>query len=461
MFNSALWVVLGALFCGIFVFQRSGPSVGPEPQDAILSLKSYSGTMTLHPNVLFETHNLTEVHQAVAFAVQRKERLKVVGSLWSWQPSIGDAEVLVKLAGNLSSPDLIVVGDGWVHAPAGVRVSALYERLDSTTQEVVAIGGCYDHDTAQTLGGLVATNTHHSGQTTMCDVLNSVTIVQFNRTIVVKRDDHLLHETVGGAGLTGVITHINVSTTPRLNWTKPTLQHGIKIGLSLVDEATSLMNYFKDQPPNTRYATYAQVPVAGRLFLTGRYESAVVESDPKPVKGFHKRHGDLSLVSRWVQFLAQKILDTWEAHIISIIALEWFALEESHQYWSDTHHSTERLGFSHVTKLKHMEAEWFLPVDNALQILQYVEDTINEGDDFPKFRTQTLYALRFQHRVVCEASPSFGTDVVCLNFDSYLPTTWAKWRSELLKLEGMVLDRFPDVRIHKGKFGRKIPVWNP
>ena len=108
-----------------------------------------------------------------------------------------------------------------------------------------------------------------------------------------------------------------------------------------------------------------------------------------------------------------------------------------------------------------MEAEWFLPVDKALQILQYVQDTITEGDDFPKLRTQTLYSLRFQHRVMCDASPSFGTDVVCLNFDSYLPTTWSKWRSEVLKLEGMVLDRFPDVRIHKGKFGRKIPVWNP
>ena len=460
MLNSASWVVLGALFCGVFVFQRSSPLGGREPQDAILSLKSYSGTMTLHPNVLFETHNLTEVHQAVAFAVERKKKLKVVGSLWSWQPSIGDAEVLVKLAGNLSSPDLIVVEDEWVHAPAGVRVSALYERLDST-HEVAAIGGCYDHDTAQTLGGLVATNTHHSGQSTMCDVLNSVTIVQFNRTIVAKRDDPLFHKTVGGAGFTGVITHVNVSTAPRLSWTKADLKHGLRIGISLVDEATSLINYFKDQPPNTRYAAYAQVPVAGSLVVTGRYESAVVESDSQPAKGFHKRHGDLSLVSRWVQFLVQRILDTWEAHIISILALEWFAAEESLQYWSDTQHSTERLGMAHITKLKHMEAEWFLPVDKALQILQYVQDTITEGDDFPKLRTQTLYSLRFQHRVMCDASPSFGTDVVCLNFDSYLPTTWAKWRSEVLKLEGMVLDRFPDVRIHKGKFGRKIPVWNP
>ena len=125
MFNSALWVVLGALFCGVSVFQRSSPLGGREPQDAILSLKSYSGAMTLRPNVLFETHNLTEVHQAVAFAVERKKKLKAIGSLWSWQPSIGDAEVLVKLAGNLSSPDLIVVEDEWVHAPAGVRVSAL------------------------------------------------------------------------------------------------------------------------------------------------------------------------------------------------------------------------------------------------------------------------------------------------------------------------------------------------
>lgn len=422
---------------------------------------NFGKTMSWKPGNIVECENIACVMTTISNAKSQGHRVKAYGTGWSWSTTIAsDGDVYILLKGSLADallatfnftnekPSVIVGG--------GVQAFHLYMELQPTGFNIEAKGGCLTAKESQTIGGLLATNVHHSGIKTFYDVVEWIDVVtadgMLQRTF---RDETLFRLTIGGGGRTGIIVQAKFELAPRATYENvQTIQ----------PEDNSFRAFFQGFVDMVSgYEPQEFIGIGLKSTLDSSFSGKLRMSEPSvnPVV-LPPDYGDLSFLADLYR-LADAVLDPllpsslYDLYYLGGLAtvLIGAAPETKGRSGEDLDVACSSSSTPH---LKHQEIEFFVPVDLMNDVGSYLDSRFAESA-FPYIRDHGLFALRFVYGsnsltaangVLHDGS---SPDVVSVNIDSYQRSKWPKYNQELNELLSELSGQFPRlIRTHPGKY---------
>lgn len=158
--------------------------------------------------------------------------VRVIGGGWNWNGQCFSKNdgVTVRLPQNIDDVKISSKGgeDGEnmvVEVPAGVQVIDLVKLLKSMSYQLKSMGYCIHLDKSQTMGGLVATNVHHTGQdfVPFSESCTSVTVIHHNtegenegeyKEHTYTKEDEDFKLFFGTIGTLGIVTKLSFEIEP-------------------------------------------------------------------------------------------------------------------------------------------------------------------------------------------------------------------------------------------------------
>jgi len=442
---------------------------------------------------IFQNHNLNirwtasqvvyaesvqEVVGTVQSAVASGRRVKALGSLWSWNTNIASRgnDIYVRMAGDLASAHEAVI-DTSVSPPtvtvgAGALVYDLYERLAAAGLELASHGACMSSWSSQCVGGVLATNVHHSGIPSFYHTAQWIDVVTSTGLIRAHDGDELFRLTVGGGGRTGVIVRAQFRLIPRSVWRvgPPAVSFfGPYQGFS--SSVRTWMAQFDNRQPGELisglgwgYGIGAPNTTVTLLINSERLndtEASAIRAaglvrDVLPAN-FGVRDGAVE----WARMVT-RILDP--------IAPDWLF----NHWWANnmfgrlagppppppTGYASLDVAVSNGAwpNLEHLEFEFSAPVTIAHQVADFIERRLLHSNDFPTFRHEGAWMMRYGFGAGSYAAGdgilSDGTspNVVWFNSDCFRHSNYPQFEEQFTRFMGELSAAFPRmIRHHPGK----------
>lgn len=429
---------------------------------------NFGQTLSWTPGTVQECDTVDCVRTAILNAKNNGQHVKGFGVGWSWSTTIaGDGDMYIVLRGALADAsttqfDLTATAPTAV-VNGGVQAFHLYMELQSTGFNIEAKGGCLTARESQTIGGLLATNVHHTGIKSFYDVVEWIDVVtadgELQRTF---RDETLFRLTIGGGGRTGIIVGAQFHLAPRATYgTAQNLPQPEDASMKAFFEGFVHLN--SGYKPNEFIGEGVALPnsVASfvRPFFLGKIRMAEPSDNPVILNpGF----GDLSVAAK-IFLVIDAIMDP----ILPPIAYDLFYA--SGLYTILTGAAPESRGKtgedldvacsgSNTPHLKHQQLEFFVPVGLMGAVGAYLDIRFAQGA-FSHIRNHSPFYLRFVYGCNSLTAPNgvlfdgSSADVVAVNIDSFQRSTWAQYNRELNEMMAELAEQFPrQIRTHPGKY---------
>lgn len=431
---------------------------------------NFGETLSWTPGKMVECDSVDCVIATVSAAKSDNQRVKVFGTGWSWSTTIAsDGDTYIQLTGDLADasqaefdldalePSVIVGG--------GVVAFDLYMELQDTGFDIEAKGNCLAASESQTVGGLLATNVHHTGIKTFYDVVEWVEVVTANGLVRTQRDETLFRITIGAAGRTGIIVRVKFLLAPRATYEDVG-------GISQPDD-DSFETFFQDYvdltngyEPMEFIAEGVRVPsITSLLEPTFSAKRRMAEPSPNPAV-LPSNYGDLSFFIKTV-LLPDPLLDLllpadlFDIYYTAMIG-RILTGEQPDRDGKDGEDLDVACSRSTTQQLKHQEIEFFVPVDLLGEVGAFLDKQFAHGF-YPYVYNHALVVLRkvFGSNSLTAAngvlSDGSTPDYVAVNVDGYQRSKWKKFNAEINEMMADLSQKFPLlIRTHPGKYNAPL-----
>ena len=431
---------------------------------------NFGETLAWTPGKMVECDSVDCVIAAVSEAKSDNQRVKVFGTGWSWSTTIAsDGDTYIQLTGDLAdvsqaefdldSPEPSVIVGG------GAVAFDLYMELQNTGFNIEAKGNCLTASESQTVGGLLATNVHHTGVKTFYDVVEWVEVVTANGLVRTQRDETLFRLTIGAAGRTGIIVRVKFLLAPRATYENVD-------GISQPDD-DSFETFFQDYvdltsgyEPMEFIAEGIRVPGITSLLqpsFTAKQRMTETSSNPAVLPS---NYGELSFFLKSV-LLADPLVDLLlPAYIFDIYYTAMIGLildgEQPDTDGTDGEDLDVACSRGSTVHLKHQEIEFFVPVDLMGEVGAFLDKRFAQGF-YPYVKKHALIVLRkvFGSNSLTAAngvlSDGSTPDFVAVNIDGYQRSKWKKYNAEINEMMADISKKFPlMIRNHPGKYNAPL-----
>lgn len=430
-------------------------------------LFNFSATMEWTPGEIKDCASIAEVETAVA---QASGRVKPFGSLWSWSTQIAqDGDTYIRLTGPMADASLIEVVLTEENSPSvivngGVKAFDLYMELQQTAYNIESKGSCLTAAASQTVGGLMATNVHHSGTKSFYEIAEWIEVVTANDGLVrTFRDEPLYRVTVGGAGRTGVIVRVQLQLVPRATYldVENVPQPSDESFQTFFSEFVGLTEGYED---NELIGVGLRKP--GYLTSIGPDSIYLKRRTPTPLPNpavLNANYGKLSIFGRFVTVL-DNITDWFMPPFLhtllgSIFFIYFFDGAQPDRRGTMGEDLDVASSFSNLPNVKHLELELFVPTSLASALGAFLDHKFAAGEYNYIFR-HSLVALRYVPGVnsltAANGVLADGTTpdaFLAVNFDAFQRSRYSRFRAELSAMLADVSAAFPlQIRTHPGKY---------
>jgi len=427
-----------------------------------LTMSTFGDTMSWKPGKLLECNSVDEVIAIVNESKVNGDRVKAYGTGWSWNTAIArDGDTYVSLRGKLADSSTGVQIDTTDHTAivnGGVIVFELYMLLQKAQLDLEAHGACLGADESQTIGGLLATNVHHAGVKTFYDVAEWVDVVTATEGLVrTFQNEPLFQLTIGGKGRTGIIVRAKFNLAPRATY--KTVESAQPVNGSLAAFFESYVLLYEGYDRNELIAMGIK-----HGYKSGQH-CALVKT-PEIMTDVAILPDDYGMFSKLIGYpvlFADTILDRILPpyfYPLSIGLVHTFTLgsqPDPDKEYKDLDVACSGAGVS--TRLKHMEIEFFVPVNLMGAVGAFLDERFAEGA-FPYIQMSAAWALRYTYGVNSLTAPSgimydgvTVTDTVAVNIDSFQRSKWDQYIEELHGMLAELSAQFPrQIRLHPGKY---------
>ena len=470
-FGRKKWLVLASTACTIFAALAT--------KDSVQAKFNFGSTLEWYPGDIRMCSSVDQVLEVVEDAKSSGKRVKAFGTGWSWSTTIaGDGDTYIKLTGDLADATKAKINTSpTTDAPtpsatvgAGVLAFDLYLQLQNTGYNIEAKGNCLTADESQTVGGLLATNVHHTGIRSFYDVVEWVEVVTAESGLVrTLRDEPLFRLTIGGAGRTGVIVNVRFNLTPRDTYervntddiTQPENDTFEAFFQGFVDltspyEPMEFIAYGIRPPGLARLANVQPPYSAWKRMAEPSAKSAILPADFGNISIFAKSYLKVDPCLDFV--LPSFVYDTvYLAALFIVLPGKQPQTEGTTGVDLDVASSD-----TFTVRLKHQELEFFVPVDLLGQVGAYMDYRFDDGC-YPYIRDHGLFALRkvfgcnsltAANGVLADGS---SPDFIAVNIDSYQRKRWEQYNAELNTLLADLSTEFPEkIRTHPGKYNAPL-----
>jgi len=418
------------------------------------------GVISWRPGSVTEAFSSEEVVSIVAAANASMMHRRIIpyGTGWSWNTAIaGDGDNYVLLKGALATEIDINIAAQTATIGAGVKIFDVYMALQGTGLEVEAHGACLTADESQSIGGLLATNVHHSAMKSFFDVAAWVEVVTARDGLVrTFPGETLFRLTVGGKGRTGVIVRAMLNLSPRSTYQ----------GASTPQPSNwSFAAFLGDYPAIHDGYAPGEYITGGILFGQFGYPSYFASGKtPEPMPNASMLPPDFGVLVPTQEKIAlffDGILDrllTPDMYDWVYIMLMFGRLNGPQPSWGEYRDLDVVCSSSGITNLKHFEIEFFVPVGTMGAVGALIDRMFAEGR-FPYIAGNGFWSLRYVYGCESLTAPSgvmadgSVTDVIAINIDCYQKSMWGQFKEEL---DGMLAElgaAFPQqIRHHPGKY---------
>lgn len=388
-----------------------------------------------------------EAEELVRRVSREKGRIVTTSQFrWSWTTSIAvDGAVNAQVVANS-----VHVHGRLVVADAGALVSSVYDAARREGLQLDSHGGCMIWKTCQTVGGVLATNVHHTGLPSYADRCEWVeVVVPGGRTVRAHAGTSLFRLTVGGAGRTGIIFRAAFRLSPRTYYNTTPLAYTLGFRKAYADEMKEYAEEYKTANPMDLLYTRVILPFG----ITVRLKSERVLNPTDLVDATDTSLGEppwayrlvISPLFRLAQELPYELFLLFQVPLmfLSSTLLTTFAQRGNV-------HLDHASSLDHVVWQDHQEVEFFVPVPDAEAF----------GAWWDRYRRKTRYlrnaliGFRYVYGsdLAFAANSPAGQDYVCFNLDSYHVPTFRGYTRELERAAETMRDEFHGrVRAHPGK----------
>lgn len=397
-----------------------------------------------------------------------RTKVRVVGSSWSWSRSIdpGPNGISVSLGNDFQK---ITWGADrkTIRVGAGVRLHTIQDKIGRGPEplQFSPIGACTSDETSQTIGGLIATNVHHSGTATFfdrCEVLECVNFDDSTDGTPVQRkyrkkggDSFMFAAFFGSVGTLGIITHATFTLDPVQHYQPQRIIKTQHI------ELDALMQEFLKYYQNHNGKFGELIVGAGRasalLYAVDIYRE-MVNTRGLPVQGKTDKNPFVATVGPWIEQQSQRLLSyTVPPVLFSVL---WYPLQLVSDVISNPTdmlvRTFTRPVFSYVyactsdrfLDCPYMDAELFVLVNDAVDLAGYLQSNMGllQYDCFIGYR----YVFRSDSAFV---SPNGKGDVVAVDVDCRNLSRFREFREWMDKHLPIILKKYEGrVWLHMGKY---------
>jgi hypothetical protein len=114
---------------------------------------------------------------------------------------------------------MVEYGDKLLTVGASVKLWKVSELNEKRGVTLLSMGYCLAYGQSQTVGGIAATNVHHTGMPDFKHAIDSIKVAIFDsngvpKHVVAKNGSELFNASVGGIGTCGIITSVTLRLQP-------------------------------------------------------------------------------------------------------------------------------------------------------------------------------------------------------------------------------------------------------
>lgn len=367
-------------------------------------------------------------------------------TLPSWTTSIAvDGAINAQV-----TADSVHVTGKVVVAHAGALVSSVYDAAKRANMQLDAHGGCLIWKRCQTVGGVLATNVHHTGLPSYADRCEWVeVIVPEGNTLRADAGTFLFRTTVGGSGRTGIIFRAAFRLSPRTYYKTSPILCSLGLRKSFAEEMKQYVQEHDGVKPMDLMYTRVFQPFGIALNLKSeRIEdpSNVTDAtDPTLGEPSWTYRLTVSPLFRLSQELPYELFSVFQNLLIAVSALVFTTFAQR-----GTVHLDHASSIDYLVWQEHQEVEFFVPVSDAEEF----------GAWWDKYRRKTRYlrnaliGLRYVYGsdLAFAANSPSGQNYVCFNIDCYHLASFRRYTREVENAAKEIRRIFDGrVRSHPGK----------
>lgn len=341
---------------------------------------------------------------------------------------------------------------------SGALISDLQLFLTKQGRQLDSHGACFTSRECQTVGGVLATNVHHSGVPTFggrCKWIELITIKDGAACKVrCHQGSQLFRESIGAIGRSGIIVKASFETSARTYYKTDFASAARTFRIKKSMEKELLI--FADKYKGVRDLHLISVHVLHPFFSMNETNAHVTDqrSDVRDLD--NKTFGEEGVA--WNYFIRPLNHVAYELPYVLFQVWYFVVMSISFLFLSDVPTAPDcqicldyACSMDIATWMRHSSWEAFVPVDMCSEF----------GEWFDEMMKSCWYVrmswINLRHvkgdGLVHAANPESGKRYICVGITSYHPPTFKHFEGELRTLTVRMREKFGDrVRLHPGKF---------
>jgi hypothetical protein len=418
-------------------------------------MKNAHSTLAWNPQCVQIVHTDAEAVAVIEEAIRKKKSLVTVSRfMWSWGHQLAqNGAIYVRV----SDSHVKIVGSS-VETGAAALVSEVHLALTHANMQMSAHGACFTSRQCQSIGGVLATNVHHSGTSTFADSCEWVDVAtDVGKAIVIRamKGSDLFRATVGGVGRTGIVVRASFKTETRsyfyTDFAPRKAMNTMRRKKDMCSEMEAIVSRYEGVAPNTLVSTTVVHP----FFAVGE-TNAWVTSDRDRKKDLVAVFGKEKLV--W-KYLAEP-LNTIMYELPHVMYQAWFFVlmgvaflfltdvpcDEKDQICMDFACSMD-IG----TWITHYTWEAYVPTDIAAEFGRFYDAYVKESSTVLRHCVVNLRFVYGSDTFFAGNSPA-RYNYICVGIVAYHRPSFRHYRTNFENMTKELNERFPGrIRLHPGK----------
>lgn len=402
-------------------------------------LQNQARTLSWTPTEIVYISCDNDAITCVKHAQDTGKRIVVVTQFrWSWSTIIAQDTINLMVTSKH-----VKVSGNTIIADAGALVSALFINAGKVGKEMRAHGGCYTEHECQTVGGVLATNVHHSGVSTFgqeCIWVDVCIAYKTPRIIRIYRDTESFAHVIGCAGRSGIILRAMfqlhncsyyTTTTPLLRWRT-----------TLKNEVNTFIDLFRDQIKFKRIAVLAVLPYW--VSQTIIYNHVNVPLNPIDIpSGFGKKpflwKTVLQPLNTIFSELPHSLYQIWKIGVLALAFSFFSKVPKRGDVSMDLACSQD-----FAVWCNHIAFEAFIPIKSVDEFFSWYDDIVVKQCNFIN---RSFIAFRYIY------GATRSSDSIAFGITVYHKSSYSKYRDELEWLTRAIYEKFGrTITYHQGKF---------
>lgn len=231
-----------------------------------MKITNFGGNISFIPKYSYTPQ--TEVEVISILNKHKKNRIRTIGSLHSWNDIVVSNDVIINLK-NLHDVRIIKNGNGevWVEVEGGCTLEELIDKIRLQTAYVLPTIGAI---TKQTIAGVISTATHGSGNHSISHFIEEMRIAAYDQKTKeakiyhLKKNDPQLKAARCGLGCMGIILSVRFLLIPSF-WVEETSNYYKDLADILEKEKNYPLQQFILLPYLWKYFVYQRKEIASEL----------------------------------------------------------------------------------------------------------------------------------------------------------------------------------------------------